>query len=272
MGDMVNGMKLEEYSIRKHIEALQAQGIYVFTYRKLLEESGKTYKSIERALSRLKKDGYIVSPVKGFFVTVPIEYRTLGGPPVEWYLDELMAFLSEKYYVGLFSAAEIFGATHHHPQEIQVVCERPRKPIHCGRTRVRFFVKRKIPDKSTMQHKTKTGYVQISNQQYTALDLIRYNSELGGLNGVVPVIAELIEVMSPIFLVHAAKHFELTVVQRLGYILDSLGATAFSDRLNFWLIDQRPRLTKLRSDKPSNKSEINHRWKLKLNEELDFEP
>ncbi len=265
-------MQLEEYSIRKHVEALQSHGVYVFTYGKLLEESGKTYKSIERALSRLKKDGHVVSPVKGFFVTVPVEYRTLGGPPVEWYLDELMSFLQEKYYVGLLSAAEIYGAAHHHPQEIQVICEKPRKPIHCGRTRVRFFVKREISENSTMRHKTKTGYVSVSNQQYTALDLIRYNSELGGLNSVVPVIAELYKVMSPTFLVQAAKNYELTVVQRLGFILESLGATAFSDRLNSWLLDQRPRLTKLRSDLPAEESEINHRWKLKVNEDLDLEP
>jgi len=265
-------MQLETYSLRKHIEALQSSGVYAYTYKKLLEKSGKSYKSAERALSRLKKDGFIVSPVKGFFVTVPMEYRTLGAPPVEWYLHELMTYLEEKYYIGLLSAAEIYGATHHHPQEIQVVCERARKPIHCGRTRIRFFVKRKISENSTASRKTKTGFVQISNQQYTALDLIRYNSELGGLSSVAPVILELHKLITPASLVHAAENYELTVAQRLGFILESNGATALSDRLNSWLLEQRPRLTKLRTDSQAEGSEINQRWKLKVNEELDLEP
>lgn len=265
-------MYLREYSIRRHIEALQANGIYTFTYKKLLEKSNKTYKAAERALGRLKKDGYIISPVKGFFVTVPVEYRSLGGPPAEWYIDELMLYLGERYYVGLLSAAEIYGAAHHHPQEIQVISEKARKSIHCGRSRIRFFVKKEIQENSTIKHKTKTGYVLISNQQITALDLVRYNSELGGLSTIAPIIAELHKMMSSSLLLKAAQHYELTVVQRLGYILDEVGASALSDRLNKWLSERRPRLGKLRTDSPANDCKISQRWRLKINEKLDIEP
>jgi predicted transcriptional regulator of viral defense system len=58
---------------------------------------------------------------EGFYVIVPLEYASSGILPPEWFIDELMKFLRQPYYVGLLSAAAIHGAAHQQPQEFHVV-------------------------------------------------------------------------------------------------------------------------------------------------------
>jgi hypothetical protein len=51
--------------------------------------------------------------------------------------------------------------------------------------------------------------------------------------------------MKPRELVLAAESFELSVVQRLGFLLDKIERRALSDPLSKWLMQQRPRLVLL---------------------------
>jgi hypothetical protein len=53
-----------------------------------------------------------------------------------------MAYLDEKYYAGLLSAAEYHGAAHQRPQVFQVVVARNKSEITCGKVRG-IFVARK---------------------------------------------------------------------------------------------------------------------------------
>ena len=258
-------------SISKYIEGLQARGQYWFSYQMLVAETDKTEKAVERSLSRLREHGTIASPRKGFYVIVPPEYRAAGCLPANWFIDNLMKFINEHYYIGLLSAAELFGAAHHRPQELQVISEHARRPLECGRVRIRFFSKRYIEKTPTTSHKVRTGYMRISTPEATALDLVRYSFELGGLDSVAVVIAELSETMKPRELVKAAESFELSVVQRLGFILDKVGRGSLSDPLSKWLIQQRPRLVRLSTKRVGEQSEIDERWRLKVNDDIEVD-
>src|ERR1700683_477304 len=112
-------MQQQNSTIPLYIEQLQSAGRYWFTYNNLSSETGKTAKAIERSLSRLRHQGNVASPRKSFYVIVPTEYRAFGCPPVSWFIDDMMKFANETYYVGLFSAAELYGPAHHKPQEFQ---------------------------------------------------------------------------------------------------------------------------------------------------------
>lgn len=237
----------------------------------LVAETDKTEKAVERSLSRLREHGTIASPRKGFYVIVPPEYRAAGCLPANWFIDNLMKFINEHYYIGLLSAAELFGAAHHRPQELQVISEHARRPLECGRVRIRFFSKRYIEKTPTTSHKVRTGYMRISTPEATALDLVRYSFELGGLDSVAVVIAELSETMKPRELVKAAESFELSVVQRLGFILDKVGRGSLSDPLSKWLIQQRPRLVRLSTKRVGEQSEIDERWRLKVNDDIEVD-
>lgn len=231
----------------------------------------KTEKAVERSLSRLRERGLIESPRKGFYVIVPPEYRAAACIPANWFIDDLMKFINEQYYIGLLSAAELFGAAHHRPQELLVISERAHRPLECGRVRVRFVSKRYIQDTPTTSHKVRTGYMRISTPEATALDLVRYSFELGGLDSVAVVIAELSETIKPRELVKAAEFFELSVVQRLGSILDKIERGSLSDQLSKWLMQKRPRLVVLSTERPADQSQINERWRLKVNDDIGVE-
>jgi hypothetical protein len=184
----------------------------------------------------------------------------------------MMQFVGETYYVGLLSAAELNGAAHHRPQELQVITERPLRPSICGRSRIRFFSNRHLTTTPTTQHKTRTGFIKISCIEATALDLVRYSFELGGLGAVAAVIEELAEKMKGRDLVKAASNYELAVVQRLGLILESLKQERLAAPLASWLAEQRPRVVLLYSDRASEVAPINHRWSVKVNDALELEP
>ena len=42
-----------------------------------------------------------VTPRRDFFLIVSPEYRTLGAPPVEWWLDAFCKYRQQPYYLGL---------------------------------------------------------------------------------------------------------------------------------------------------------------------------
>lgn len=113
--------------------------------------------------------------------------------------------------------------------------------------------------------------MRISTPEATALDLVRYSFELGGLDSVAVVIAELSETMKPRELIKAAECVELSVVQRLGFILDKTPRRSLSDPLSKWLLQQRPRLVLLSTDRSPDQSQINERWRLKVNDDIELE-
>ncbi len=256
-------------SISKYIEDLQARGQYWFSYQMLLKATDKSEKAIERSLSRLRERGSIASPRKGFYVILPPEYRAAGCLPATWFINDLMNFIDEQYYVGLLSAAELYGAGHHRPQELQVISHRAHRPLECGRVRIRFFAKRFIQNSPTTIHKVRTGYMRISTPEATALDLVRYSFELGGLESMAVVIAELSEIMKARELTKAAECFELSVVQRLGFILDKVGRGPLCDPLSKWVLKKHPRLILLSTQRPAELCQINERWRLKINDEFE---
>lgn len=161
------------------IDHLQSSGRYTFTRAEALAETGKTETAVAASLRRLCKAGRIVSPRRGFHVVVPLEYRTAGAPPAEWFVDDLMHHLRRPYYVGLLSAAALHGAAHHAPQVFQVITDVPTRPLTVGRVRV-VFVQGRAGLSPTQTMNTPTGTLVVSTPEATALDLVRHATVCGG--------------------------------------------------------------------------------------------
>lgn len=122
---------------------------------------------------------------------VPAEYRDAGAPPPSWYVDALMWFHEQPYYVALLSAAAPHGAAHHAPQELQVMTSTPLRPVAVGRTRIRFFVRHDVEGVPVLATKTPTGTMRVSAPAATALDLVRY-PQAAGAASVPTVVASLV--------------------------------------------------------------------------------
>ena len=120
------------------VEQLQSLGRFIFTRSRADSETERSSVAVQAALRRLKEQGRIVSPRRGFYVVVPPEYRATGSPPASWFIDELMRHLDQPYYVGVLSAAAIHGSSHQQPMVFQVVTDKPTREMRVGKVTIQF--------------------------------------------------------------------------------------------------------------------------------------
>ncbi len=254
------------------VDSLQASGEYTFTRKQalgILKTSGGAFK---KAAARLVAKRRLAMPRRGFFVIVPIEYRVAGSPPPDWFVDGLMKYMGQPYYVGLLSAAAIYGAAHQQPQELQVVTSVPSRPARAGRARLRFFMKKDIAETPVSEVKTDTGMMKISSAEATALDLVRYLQAAGGLDSVAAVLSDLRERLSPEGLVQAARAgLSLSCAQRAGFLLDLTGPEDLTVPLQRWVASKGPRMVPLRPGRRCAKCRVDQRWKIVINAQIEVE-
>jgi hypothetical protein len=123
------GRNLPEY-----VDALQQSGRYTFASGEAREACGLSLVAFKQAARRLVLQSRLASPRHGFFVIVALEYRSMGTPPPSWCIDALMSLHARPYYVGVLSAAALYGAAHRQPQEFQVVTDKTLRPAAAGNT------------------------------------------------------------------------------------------------------------------------------------------
>lgn len=221
------------------VDDQQARGHYTFTRAAADASMSRSASALTLALGRLVRKRRLYAPRRGFYVIVPTEYREVGAPPVPWFVDDLMRFEERPYYVGLLSAADLFGAAHHAPQRFQVVTNRVLRPFTSGRERVEFTMNLGAASVPVIERKTATGTMRVSTPAGTALDLVRYVHECGGLDNVAVVLSELAEAIEPDALAACVPHAEAAVAQRLGWLLSYLGRTALAECVDQVLLAPR---------------------------------
>jgi predicted transcriptional regulator of viral defense system len=220
-------MKPEEPATkaRQYVDGLAASGRHFFELSDARKALSVSHAAAKMALLRLSKQGVITSPARGFYAVVPPEYRSLGCLPAEQFVPALMAALGVKYYAGLLTAAQYHGAAHQRPQAFQVLLERPRLPIACGNVRVAFVTRRRLSDVPVQSVNTPRGFLVVSTPEATALDLVGYVHRVGGLDNVATVLSELAAKLDPGKLAAAATTAPVPWAQRLGYLMDLVGAS-----------------------------------------------
>jgi predicted transcriptional regulator of viral defense system len=252
------------------VDRFQESGRYTFVREEALRELNINAENLKKAAKRLTAKGRIAVPRRGFYVIVPLEYRVAGAPPPSWFIDQLMMHLERSYYVGLLSAAALYGAAHQQPQEYQVITDRPQRLMNIGRSRIRFLAKKNIGRTSVEKHKTETGSIRVSTPEATAIDLLRYAMAAGGLDNVTSVLGELAERIDKDKLLEAAKaDDEMSFVQRLGYILENAGAIDQASILAEWIDGKKPRNIPLNPSKSIKGHSVNRRWRIVVNEKIE---
>lgn len=254
------------------VDDQQARGKYSFLRKEAVAESGLSPEATKKALQRLAKRGRIIKAKDYFFVIVPLEYTTAGGPPASWFIHELMVAMQRPYYVGLLTAAGLHGASHHQPQEFQVVTDRPLRSITAGRARIRFFASRFVSEVSLTNFKTPTGSMRVSTPETTAVDLVRFAKAAGQLDNVATVIAELASRIDSKKLVVATKVVDdVPNAQRLGFILDRVRARRLAEPLRGWIERQSPNRVPLRSSRRDQDAQEDRRWHVLVDQPLNIE-
>jgi predicted transcriptional regulator of viral defense system len=252
------------------IDGLQVNGRYSFVRSEALSDSGLTPSAVNKALQRAVKRGRIVKIKEYFYVLVPLEYTAAGSPPVSWFVQNLMVAMNQSYYVGLLSAAAQHGASHHQPQEFQVMTDRSVRPMKAGRTRIRFFASKYVERAAVQDVKTPTGFMRVATPETTVVDLVRFARSVGRLDSVANVIADLSARIEPRRLIAAIRLVnDVPNTQRLGYILDQIHQRRLANPIREWLRRQSPSLISFRSGRSATEKQVNGRWNLLIGRPLE---
>jgi len=258
--------------VEHFVEATQSRGRYSFDSEKLRDAVSLSQDGVGAALRRLEAAGKLVrpSPRRGFFVIVPPEYRTLGTPPLAWWIDAFMTHLGRpEYYVGLLTAAEWHGSAHYAVQETQVVVPAQVRPIRIGRERIRFVQKSDAATTPVELKAFEGGSVRVSTPEATALDLVRHATLAGGLSRVATVLNELS--LSASHLGDALeKSGDITAAQRLGFLLEIAGQGAAARAVARYLAAHEHRVRPLDPAAPMCDAGVAEPWGLIVNAPVEI--
>jgi predicted transcriptional regulator of viral defense system len=244
---------------------LASRGVHHFTTEDAALALGSSLPAVRAALRRLKAKGEIADPYRGFHVIVPPEYRRLGSLPAEQFVPQLMKHLGEPYYVALLSAAELHGAAHQRPQALQVMVKANRRAIASGEVRVQFVARKDMEGTAVVERKTPRGLLRVASPEATALELVGYADQSGGLDNVASVLAELAPTVDPDRLVAECERSPIAWVQRLGYLLDLTEHHDLADKLAPSVVARAKDVAPLVRAKSRSGAPRDERWRLAVN-------
>jgi predicted transcriptional regulator of viral defense system len=254
------------------LDAQQERGRYMVTKDELRRQLRISEEALSRACHRLVEKKRLLMVRRGFYVIVPLEYRSSGTIPASWFIDGLMKYVERPYYVACLTAAAHYGAAHQRPQVFHVITDGVIPSMNVGGLRIAFFMKSSMSSAAVAKVKTPTGFMKVSAPATTALDLVRFEQRLGGLNRVAEVLQELADKITADALLAAAyAEKKMTYVQRLGHILDKLGETKITNKMAQWVTEQRPRVTSLKPKADSKGKPKDARWNVIVNGTIEVD-
>lgn len=259
-------------SLKNYIINLLSTGRYFFSKSEALTELGLNQIQFKYQSYRLSNKGILKGLAQDFFMIISAEYYHLGSLPPHWIIDAYMKHLNQEYYIALLSAASMYGSTQQQPMIFQVITDKTTRAIKLKRGKIEFRVDKNCLSASKTTIKAPTGFVKISTREQTAIDLIRFYKSSGHLSNVSSVIKTLAEGFKAIVFAQVIKHEKSNpVLQRLGYILERSGHFNFADQVEKELLNRKIKYVSLRTDSTNKLGTKNIRWKLIINDKLEFE-
>jgi len=245
---------------------------YAFTWEELKNNSSKTNVALKNELSRFVKKGEIIILRQEFYLILPPRYRSYQKIPLELYSEKLFKQLNKPYYIGLYSAAAFYGASHQQIQKDYLVTQIPNiRNIKKGVIFLDVFASSFWPSKNILQKKSDAGYFKVSSPALTAIDLIHYQSKLGGINRMLAIIEELIEEIKLDDLKNLLSWYPHTSsIQRLGFLLSELQADpAIVSLLSDYLKGKNYYPVLLSPEKNRRPGSTENIWKVDVNIEME---
>lgn len=263
--------------LRDWIDSLQSQGKIAFSLSQAHEAfPDLSENAVKLALNRLSKKERIVSIYKGYYLIIDLKYASKGILPPAVYIDGFMQFLQRPYYVGLLSAAAYHGAAHQQPQEFFIITSLPSlRATQRKGLKVNYISKKSINEDLIESRKTESGYLKISAPALTAIDLVRFEKRIGGMNRAATVINELAEVLKPeMFTPTLFNEVSTHSIQRLGYLLEyKAGQRDLAEALLMKVREAKLSFFRvpLKADLPVKGFFSDEKWKVIVNTEIEVD-
>ena len=262
-------------SLNDWIKGLEQRGITSFSFQQVrCEFHERTEKSLKTDIKRLVSARRIENVYKGFYVIIPIQYQLKGIVPPSYYINELMEHLGKPYYVGLLSAATIYGASHQRTMITQIVTTGPRTRTSNRNSLLDWNYRQQIPEELIETRNGEMGRICYSSAELTAADLIQFASHVGGYQRAATVIAELVDTIDINKMRTVLQHTTATTVQRLGYLLDNiLFEKDMADALYGMLKEKVGyfNAVTMSPGHPASDSPESNRWRVDMNIDIEID-
>ncbi len=201
--------------------------------------------ALRQALHRQQRKGRIVRASRGseHWVIIPLQDASAGAPPLETWLDAYLSkTLGLPYYVGLLSAAEVYGASPQAVMVTQVMVPKARRPVRVGRHRLVFLERSRVTHMPTAWHETPHGRFKVSTPALTALDLVARQQMAGGISRVMDVLQGLMPDITSLGLCTALDALdEIPTAQRIGALFIRANQPDLTDLVATWIGTKRTR-------------------------------
>ena len=257
------------FSYGAFIRQVLSVGRISFSIEEVMQQSGSGRKIAQVSLSRLASNGEIVLVRRGFYVIITPEFSLQKNVPPLMYVDDLMKYIGRDYYISLLSAAALHGAAHQQPMRFFVTTGMPPvRNIENDRLHIAFNIKKEWNNSCITQMKTRTGYVNVSTPEATMLDLVE-NQRTFGLARIVGIVDELSECINKSSLRNTATYYPTAIIQRLGYIFESLLEKAYLTKSLSSVLAKRTVYPQYLSLSAEKRGTLDEKWKVIVNDEIE---
>jgi len=259
-------------NVTKYIKTLLSYEVYAFSIEELYDNIPKSKTAIKSEVSRLVSAKEIQNLRKGFYIIMTPRYSNIQKLPIELYCDKLFQYLNRKYYVALFSASKLHGASHQKIQKDYVMIEKPKlKDISKGNFHINFYTVSNFPQNNLISKKSDAGIFKVSSPALTIADLIHYQTKLGGINRILSSIFELAEYLEISDLITLLEWYpNLSTIQRLGFLLEFMNAKEeHLDSILTCLGKNSYYPVLLSPQSHAKPGAVSNRWKVDVNVEID---
>lgn len=218
--------------VEQFLEQSQARGEFVVSAEQLARAGQMTNLAVRRQLEHLSRRIQHLPGRPSAYLIVPPEHLARGTPPVAAWLDAYFRLRGQPYYVGLLSAAALYGSSSQALQVTQVLTTKAMRPMKLGRLHVEFYVKKHLRQTPLSALAGMPAPLAVSSPEATVLDLIAFSDRIGGIRRVTEVIADMKGVIGLVGLRTAlSAETQTSIKQRLGYVLSVLGLDRMSEEV-----------------------------------------
>jgi predicted transcriptional regulator of viral defense system len=262
-------------SLNDWIKEQEQRGITTFSFQQIRsvfhERSEKTLKT---DINRLTLSKRIQNVYKGFYVIIPTQYQLKGVVPPIYYINELMEYLGKPYYVGLLSAAAIYGASHQRAMITQIVTIGPRPRTSNKNKLLDWNYRQHIPIELIESRNAEMGRINYSSAELTAVDIIQFASNIGGYQRATTVLAELVDVIDMSKIGSVLPYTTTTAMQRLGYLLEFILFEQDKSDILYNILKKRNRYFNavlMSSEHPALDDAESNRWRVNMNIDIEVD-
>ena len=268
-------IKSPNMSLNDWINEQEKRGITTFSFqqiRRLFQEHSE--KALKTDVNRLILSKRIENVYRGFYVIIPTQYKLKGVVPPTYYINELMEYIGKPYYVGLLSAAAIYGASHQRAMLTQIVTTGPRSRISKNNTLINWNYRKQIPSELIETRNAEMGRINYSSAELTTVDIIQFASKIGGYQRATTVLAELVDIIDISKMESILPYTTTSTMQRLGFLLEYILLEQDKADILYSILKKKNGYLDdilMSSEHPASDNAESNRWRVNMNIEIEID-